>query len=52
MEDEDESTCRKPCDPDAGCEEGADYWQRMVTEGFWDWLKHRWTNKGWREMLK
>ena len=50
--DEDEQACKKPCDPDSHCEECADYWQRMVAEEFWDRANHRWTNKGWREMLK
>ena len=50
--DEEEQVCKKPCDPDIGCEECASYWQQMVAEGFWDGLNHHWTDKGWREMLK
>ena len=49
---EEESGCRKPCDPDLGCPECADYWQRMVNEGFWDMDRHHWTEKGWREIIR
>ena len=53
MEDDgDELGCQKPCDPDVGCPECSEYWQRMVREGFWDRANHRWTNKGWREITK
>ena len=51
MEDE-ETACRKPCDPNAGCEECAEYWERMIREGFWNMERHEWTSKGWREITK
>jgi len=51
LADED-SDCMQPCDPDAGCSECAAYWDRMEHEGYWDRNNHRWTNKGWREVLK
>ena len=47
-----ESQCRKPCDPDHSCDECEPYWQRMVAEGFWDRKRHRWTDKGWKEITK
>ena len=47
-----ESTCEQPCDPDAGCEECAAYWDRMEYENLWDRREHRWTDKGLKEMLK
>jgi hypothetical protein len=51
-DDDDESTCRSPCDPGAPCAECAGYWQRMVSEGLWDFEQHCWTDKGWREIIK
>ena len=47
-----EDECRKPCDPalNRGC--CADYWARMEREGFWDSERHRWTDKGWKEITK
>ena len=50
--DEEESVCRKPCDPDHSCEECEPYWRRMVAEGFWNRERHRWTDKGWAEIIK
>lgn len=47
-----ESACAKPCHPDSGCGECADYWQRMIREGFWDMGRKRWTERGMREMRK
>ena len=47
-----ESQCRKPCDPDHSCDECDPYWERMVAEGFLDMERHRWTDKGWREITK
>ncbi len=46
---EEEDVCRQPCDPDVGCPKCADYWQKMIDEGFWDRDRHRWTEKGWKE---
>ena len=51
-DDEPESACGKPCDPDRPCDECDAYWQRMVSDGFWDRSQHRWTDKGWREITK
>jgi len=51
-ESDNESICKKPCDPNVGCSECASYWERMIVEGFWDRLKHQWTAKGWRELTK
>lgn len=44
--------CEKPCSPNSGCEECASYWERMISEGYWDKKRHRWTTKWWREVLK
>jgi len=44
--------CHQPCHPDSGCPYCSDYWQRMISEGYWDRDRKRWTNKGWREMTK
>ncbi len=44
--------CERPCDPNTGCPDCAEYWTRMEHEGFWDRSQHQWTDKGWREMLK
>lgn len=49
---EEESTCGRPCDPNSPCDECADYWNRMVTEGYWNRDKHQWTDKGWREITR
>ena len=48
---EEERECGKPCDPDEACDECADYWQRMVAEGLWDSARHRWTDKGWKDII-
>lgn len=48
----DETDCREPCDPDVGCPHCAEYWQRMEREGFWDAERHRWTDRGWKEIVK
>lgn len=50
--DDDESQCRKPCDPDTNCPECAGYWERMSMEGYWDMNRHRWTDKGWHEITR
>lgn len=50
LEQEDE--CRAPCDPDWHRPCCADYWERMAREGFWNMEEHRWTDKGWREIIK
>ena len=42
--------CGKPCPPDDTCDECAEYWQRMKSEGYW--RDGRWTDKGWREITK
>lgn len=47
-----EPECQRPCDPDLNTECCAEYWQRMESEGFWNRRGHRWTDKGWREILK
>ena len=52
QEEDGEDTCLKPCDPDAGCEECAGYWARMEKEGLWHRTQRRWTDKGWREIIK
>ena len=52
MEEEEQSICHKPCDPNSGCDECSDYWRRMEVEGFWDRQERRWTAKGWREISK
>lgn len=49
---DEEPECQEPCDPDSGCPHCAEYWQRMEHGGFWDRDRHRWTNRGWREILK
>jgi hypothetical protein len=47
-----ESECQCPCDPATDCPECAAYWDRMVSEGYWDAEHHRWTDKGWKEITK
>lgn len=47
-----DNECRKPCDPDVGCADCADYWERMQREGYWDGQKHQWTARGMKEMRK
>ena len=50
--DDPESDCGKPCPPENACDECAGYWDRMVKEGYWSRERHRWTEKGWREIVK
>jgi hypothetical protein len=50
--DEEETECGKPCPPENPCDECAEYWQRMEREGYWDRDKHKWTEKGWKEITK
>ena len=45
------SECQKPCLPDSDCEECAEYWDRMRTEGFWV-DGQGWTDKAVQEWLK
>lgn len=52
LEDLEDGECGKPCDPDLHRECCADYWARMVREGFWNQRGHQWTAKGWREITK
>ena len=52
IEEDDEAACGHPCDPDESCEECSIYWDRMEKEGFWNRAQHRWTEKGWREIVK
>jgi len=52
LRDEYEPTCGEPCDPVAACDGCVDYWQRMRAEGYWNAEQHRWTEKGWREIVK
>lgn len=47
-----ESGCGNPCSPENPCEECDGYWLRMREEGLWDFAKHEWSNKGWKEMIK
>jgi hypothetical protein len=49
---EEESKCGKPCPPTGPCDECAAYWTRMEREGYWDTERHRWTDKGWKEITK
>lgn len=44
--------CGQPCDPDHSCEYCEPYWQRMQAEGLFDRERHRWTEAGWREILR
>lgn len=44
--------CGKPCHPDSGCPACADYWQRMINEGFWDERRKLWTDAGFAEILR
>ena len=37
---------------DYWCEPCQAYWKTMEAQGYWDKANHRWTNAGWREMLK
>lgn len=50
--DEPHPDCGQPCDPNDGCEHCALYWERMVREGLWDRERHRWTEAGWREIVR
>lgn len=47
--DRDEHDCGRPCDPDLNNECCADYWARMVREGYWNAERHEWTPSGIRE---
>lgn len=47
-----ESGCGKPCDPNSPCDECVGYWQTMVNQGLWDMEKHRWTDKGWASITR
>jgi len=49
---EPENDCRKPCDHDVNCPHCADYWARMQREGLWDKDRHRWTEKGWNDIVR
>ena len=49
---DDENACGRPCDPDESCEECSIYWDRMENEGYWDRSRHRWTEKGMKEIRK
>ena len=51
-DDENESECGKPCSPNSPCDECAPYWERMRAEGYWDQERHRWTDRGWREITR
>ena len=47
-----ESSCQKPCHPETGCPECAGYWQKMIMEGYWSDHGKRWTDRGWKEIIK
>ena len=47
---EPEEVCQSPCAPTATCVVCYAYWQRMEAEGFWQ--DGRWTEKGWREIMR
>lgn len=47
----DDHKCGCPCDPRDGCDECAEYWERMRDEGFWIDGKG-WTNKAVWEWTK
>lgn len=49
---EEESTCGRPCDPQAPCDECDEYWQRMMHEGYWDNRRRQWTDKGWASITR
>lgn len=46
----------QPCDPRKGCDECAEYWERMRWKGFWvdnaNANKEGWTQKAFREWSK
>ncbi len=50
--DDDEFQCGKPCPPEQPCNECYGFWKRMMSEGYWDGQNHRWTDKGWMEIVK
>lgn len=50
--EEETDECGHPCQPDNPCTECAEYWLRMVQDGYWDEELGRWTDKGWREIVK
>jgi hypothetical protein len=52
QENDPEAGCEEPCDPESSCDFCAPYWQRMVSEGYWDRERHCWTHKGWKEITK
>jgi hypothetical protein len=52
MNADEPALCGKPCPPDNSCDECTEYWIRMEREGYWDRVKHEWTPKGLREMMK
>lgn len=46
-----EKGCKQPCDPVSGCDECAEYWDRMRAEGFWV-DGSGWTDCGMKEMTR
>lgn len=49
MSEQDEQ-CQRPCHPSVECPACADYWGRMIDEGFWDEQRERWTDKAMKSM--
>ncbi len=47
-----ESGCGKPYDPNSPCDKCVGYWQIMVNQGLWDMEQHRWTDKGWASITR
>ena len=48
---ETDETCGRPCDPDHACSNCDEYWIRMKAEGLWDGPGHRWTERGWKDII-
>jgi len=49
---EDHEKCGRPCSPETCCDSCVAYWERMISEGYWDEEHHRWTDKGWSLITK
>ena len=50
--DDEERPCGEPCHPTVSCGECDAYWERMISEGFWDAQQNVWTEKGMKEFVR
>jgi hypothetical protein len=50
--DDIENTCDGPCPPNDTCNVCYSYWERMVSEGYWDRERNQWTEAGMRQIVR